>query len=73
MKAVYAAARVNDFAALLVRKDLKFATIGIRMADVMSPLNHSKAERELGWSPKPVEESVRKAARFYREQRITGG
>ena len=73
MKAVYAAARVNDFAARLVRKDLKFATVGIRMADVMSPLDHSKAERELGWSPKPVEESVRKAARFYREQRITGG
>ena len=64
MKAVYAAACVNGFAAQLVRRDLKFSTIGIRMADVMSPLDHSKAERELGWSPNSVEESVRKAARF---------
>jgi len=32
---------------------------------LMSPLDHSKAERELGWKPEPVEESIRKAARFF--------
>ena len=35
------------------------------MAELMSPLDHSKAERELGWKPEPVEESIRKAARFF--------
>ncbi|SOJ57196.1 dTDP-glucose 4,6-dehydratase [Mycobacterium simulans] len=60
-----AAARVNDLAARVLRRDLPFAYVGIRMAELMSPLDHSKAERELGWTPEPVEESIRKAARFF--------
>jgi nucleoside-diphosphate-sugar epimerase len=59
------AARVNDLATRLLRRDLPFAYVGIRMAELMSPLDHGKAERELGWTPEPVEESVRKAARFF--------
>jgi dihydroflavonol-4-reductase len=31
----------------------------------MSPLDHSKAVRELGWQPKPIHESIRKAVEFY--------
>ena len=42
------------------------------MAQLMSPLDHSKAERELGWQPEPVEESIRKAARFFVEQAAHG-
>jgi dihydroflavonol-4-reductase len=61
-------ARVNDLAARLLRRDLPFAYVGARMAQLMSPLDHSKAERELGWKPEPVEESIRKAARFFAEQ-----
>jgi nucleoside-diphosphate-sugar epimerase len=34
----------------------------------MSPLDHSKAERELGWKPEPVEESIAKAAIWFAEQ-----
>jgi hypothetical protein len=33
-----------------VRRDLEFAAVGIRMAELMSPLDHRKAEREQGWS-----------------------
>ena len=29
------------------------------------PLDHGKAERELGWTPEPVEESIRKAAVWF--------
>ena len=58
-------ARLNDLAARLLRRDLPFAYVGARMAELMSPLDHSKAERELGWKPEPVEESIRKAARFF--------
>lgn len=32
----------------------------------MSLLDHSKAERELGWKPEPVEDAIRKGARFSR-------
>jgi dihydroflavonol-4-reductase len=60
-----AGARLNDFAARLLRRDLPFAYVGIRMAELMSPLDHGKAERELGWTPEPVEESIREAARFF--------
>jgi nucleoside-diphosphate-sugar epimerase len=63
---LYAAAHANDLAARLLRRDLPFALAGIRMADMMSPLDHSKAERELGWKPEPVEDSIRKAARFFK-------
>jgi nucleoside-diphosphate-sugar epimerase len=65
---LYAAAHANDLASRLLRRDLPFAVVGIRMAQLMSPLDHSKAERELGWHPRPVEESIRKAARFFVEQ-----
>jgi dihydroflavonol-4-reductase len=60
-----AAARVNDLMARLLRRDLPFAYVGMRMAELMSPLDHGKAERELGWTPEPVEDSIRKAAGFF--------
>ncbi|OBA74212.1 NAD-dependent epimerase/dehydratase family protein [Mycobacterium sp. 1245805.9] len=65
MAALRAGARVNDLAARLLRRDLPFAYAGIRMAELMSPLDHGKAERELGWKPEPVEDSIRKAAVFF--------
>lgn len=59
------AARGNDLAARLLKRDLPFAAVGLKMAELMSPLDHGKATRELGWEPEPVEESIRKAARFF--------
>jgi dihydroflavonol-4-reductase len=63
-----AGARVNDLMARLLGRDLPFAYVGIRMVELMSPLDHSKAERELGWTPQPVEDSIRKAAVFFAAQ-----
>jgi dihydroflavonol-4-reductase len=65
LRVLKVAARVNDLAARLLDRDLPLAYAGISMAELMSPLDHSKAERELGWTPEPVEESIRKAARFF--------
>lgn len=62
-------ARLNDLAARVVNRDLMFAEVGLRMAELMSPLDHSKAERELGWTPEPVEESISRAARWFAAQR----
>ncbi|KQH76450.1 NAD-dependent dehydratase [Mycobacterium gordonae] len=68
MSVMYAASRVNDLAARLLNRDLPMAYVGARMADLMSPLDHSKAERELGWKPEPVEKSIAKAARWFAAQ-----
>lgn len=65
MSALRAGARVNDVAARLLRRDLPFAYAGIRMAELMSPLDHGKAQRELGWTPAPVEDSIRRAALWF--------
>lgn len=32
-------------------------------------VDSSKAKRELGWEPRPVEESIREAARFWAAMR----
>ena len=69
MSVLRAGARVNDVLARLLGRDLPFAYAGMRMAALMSPLDHSKAERELGWTPEPVEDSIRKAAVFFASQR----
>ncbi|MCX5042346.1 NAD-dependent epimerase/dehydratase family protein [Aldersonia sp. NBC_00410] len=59
------AARTNDVASRLLRRDLPFTVAGLHMAELMSPLDHGKAERELGWKPAPVEESIARAAEFF--------
>lgn len=66
---LYAGARLNDLAAGMLRRDLKFATVGMRIVQNMGRLDHSKAVRELGWQPEPVEDSIHRAVRFFAEQR----
>ncbi|MEV5834535.1 NAD-dependent epimerase/dehydratase family protein [Nocardia sp. NPDC052112] len=68
LRLLYSAARGNDLAARLVHRDLPFAAVGLRMAELMSPLDHGKAERELGWQPEPVENSIRRAAEFFKQR-----
>jgi dihydroflavonol-4-reductase len=65
MPVLRAGARVNDLLARLLRRDLPFAHAGMQMAELISPLDHSKAERELGWTSEPVEDSIRKAAIWF--------
>jgi dihydroflavonol-4-reductase len=69
MPVLRAGARVNDLAARILRRDLPFAYAGIEMAELMSALDHSKATRELGWTPEPVEDSIRRAAVFFASRR----
>jgi dihydroflavonol-4-reductase len=64
---ILAGGRINDLAARMLGKDLMMAYAGMKMAQLMSPLDHSKAERELGWKPEPVADSIAKAARFFQE------
>lgn len=68
MPLLRAGARANDLLARLLRRDFPFAYVGMRMVELMSPLDHSKAARELGWTPEPVEDSIRRAAVFFASQ-----
>ena len=66
---LYAAAHGNDLGARLLKRDLMFAAVGLRIATTMTGLDQLKAERELGWKPETVEESIRRAAIFFNQQR----
>ena len=48
---------------------MELSSLSVRLMHVMSPMDHGKAERELGWQPEPVYDSIRKAAEFYLARR----
>jgi dihydroflavonol-4-reductase len=50
----------------LTGREIKFVRRAFNMVDKMSPLDHGKAMRELGWRPAPIEDSIRDAVAFYR-------
>jgi nucleoside-diphosphate-sugar epimerase len=65
----YAVGALTGAAGRILRRDLPMNVTGVRLAHIMAPADHSKATRELGWSPRPTAESIREAARFYVEHR----
>jgi nucleoside-diphosphate-sugar epimerase len=67
LAAFYAVGAVSGAAASVLRRDLPMNLTGVRLAHIMPAADHSKATRELGWHPRPVEESIQSAARFYVE------
>jgi len=69
LAAFYAVGSVMGLAARVLRKDLPMNVTGVRLAHIMTAADHSKATRELGWTPRPTEESIRAAARFYVENK----
>lgn len=60
-----AAGRLFDAAARVLNRDLPLTSTGVRLLELTSPADHSKAERELGWHPRPTEQFIRQAARVY--------
>jgi len=53
----------------VLRRDMALSTLSVRLMHVMSPMDHGKAERELGWRPEPIHDSVRRAVDWYRDYR----
>lgn len=66
---MYAAGAIGDLAMTLLRKDSQLSRTSVRLMHIMPPLDHGKAERELGWRPEPVEQSIRRAVEFYLSRR----
>jgi dihydroflavonol-4-reductase len=61
----YALAAAGSIKAKLRGTDERLSLGSLRLMRAEAPVDNSKAIRELGWQPKPVEESVREAARFW--------
>jgi dihydroflavonol-4-reductase len=70
---LYALGALGSLRARLSGKDAELSLASVRMMRAEAAVDHSKAVRELGWQPRPVEESIREAARFWAEFRNAKG
>lgn len=61
----YAMAALGSIKARLKGTDERLSLDSLRLMRAEAPVDCSKAKRELGWQPRPVEESIREAARFW--------
>jgi dihydroflavonol-4-reductase len=61
----YALATLGTVKARLRGTDERLSLGSLRLMRAEAEVDHSKATRELGWEPRPVEESIREAARFW--------
>lgn len=66
---LYALGALGSLKARLAGKDAELSLKSVRMMRAETEVDHGKAVRELGWQPRPVEESIRQAARFWMSQR----
>ncbi|WNG86093.1 NAD-dependent epimerase/dehydratase family protein [Mycobacterium sp. ITM-2016-00317] len=64
-----AAGYASEAVARLRGRDTMLTPLNIRLMHIMSPMDHSKAVRELGWQPRPIAEAVVAAAHFFRDRR----
>ena len=71
--AMYVVASVSDGVCAVLRRDSILSRMSVRLMHVMPPLEHGKAERELGWQPEPTPDSVRRAVEFYLTRRRRRG
>jgi dihydroflavonol-4-reductase len=61
----YALATMGSIKAKLRGTDELLSLGSLRLMRAEAPVDHTKAVRELGWQPRPVEESIREAAKFW--------
>jgi dihydroflavonol-4-reductase len=61
----YAMAALGSAKAKLRGTDEQLSMGSLRLMRAEAPVDCAKARRELGWEPRPVEDSIREAARFW--------
>ncbi|GAA5148864.1 NAD-dependent epimerase/dehydratase family protein [Pseudonocardia eucalypti] len=64
--AMRVAGRLGDVAGRAFRRDMPLTTVSVRLMHCMPPLDHGKATRELGWTPRPTPDAIREHALFFR-------
>jgi len=48
-----------------LKRDMLLTSVSVRLMHYMPPLDHGKATRELGWTPRSTLEAIREHARFF--------
>jgi dihydroflavonol-4-reductase len=59
---------VGDVIGRVLKRDAPLTTVSVRLMHFMPPLDHSKAVRELGWTPRPTERAITEHARFFADR-----
>ena len=62
---LYGFAALGSVKAWLTNTDAELSVTSVRMMRAEADVDNGKAVRELGWQPRPVEASIREAARFW--------
>lgn len=70
---LYMLGALGSLRARLTGKDAELSLASVRMMRAEAEVDHGKATRELGWKPRPVEESIREAARFWADLKNAKG
>ncbi len=65
LAASYALAAMGTAKSRLRGTDEQLSLASLRLMRAEAPVDCTKARRELGWEPRPVEDSIREAARFW--------
>ena len=68
---LYALGFLADCISFVLRRDSQLSVESARLCHIMNDMDASKARQELGWKPRPVEDSIRAAIDFYKAQGIT--
>lgn len=68
LAAAYLFAGVLGVVSRILRRDVPMNTTGVRLLHIMSPADHGKATRELGWHPSPTAGAIRRAAEFHAQR-----
>jgi dihydroflavonol-4-reductase len=66
---LYAMGAFGSVRARLRGSDEQLTWASVQLMRAEAPVDCTKARRELGWQPRPVQESVREAARFWADMR----
>ncbi|MGE2837013.1 NAD-dependent epimerase/dehydratase family protein [Mycobacterium sp. SMC-4] len=69
IRAMAAASHVANAVSRMRGTETKFTPLNIRLMNIMSPMDHSKAVRELGWQPRPTPDAIAAAAHFFSDRR----
>ncbi len=67
--ALYTLGALGSARAALTRTPVQLTIPSVRLMHFMSEMDHGKAERDLGWHPRPVTEAIADGARFWLERR----